>query len=95
MTTIQALFDFLIAVFRTRLSLHLEILALRQQLAVYQRSYPLVLALTSLVRLAGDSGFVQTETVIGWRRRRFREQTAMLLTLRSWTITEVCYGSEA
>jgi hypothetical protein len=39
-SVISALLAFVVALFRSRRSLHLEHLALRHQLAVYQRSVP-------------------------------------------------------
>ncbi len=94
MPIIQALFDFLIAVFRTRLSLHLEILALRAQLAVYERSSqrPRIQASDRILwswLSRHWSGwretlvFVQPETVIAWQRRRFREHWARLSGVRA------------
>ena len=70
--------------FRSRLSLHLEILALRHQLGVYQRTVkrPRVRSADRLLwswlsrRWGGWQQalvFVQPSTVIQWRRRRFRE----------------------
>ncbi len=70
--------------FRSRLSLHLEILALRHQLGVYQRTVkrPRVRSADRFLwswlsrRWGGWQQalvFVQPSTVIQWRRRRFRE----------------------
>lgn len=89
MSIIHALFDCLIAVFRTRMSLQLEIVALRQQLAVYQRSSKRLRIQTGERMLwswlsrhwAGWREalvFVQPETVIGWQRQRFRAYWAKL-----------------
>jgi transposase InsO family protein len=71
------------ALFRSRLSLHLEHLALRHQLAVYQRSVPRPrlratdrLCWAWLSRLWSGwqqaLAFVQPRTVIVWQRQRFR-----------------------
>jgi hypothetical protein len=88
-TLLLAFAAFLRGFFRSRLSMQLEIVALRHQLAVYQRT-------TQQPRLrAGDrflwswlsrvwSGWretlvlVQPQTVIAWRRRKFREHWARL-----------------
>lgn len=75
--------------FRSRAELETELLALRHQLAVYQRSdkrprlRPADRVLWSaLSRLSGDWRqflfIVQPETVIRWRRRKFREHWARL-----------------
>ena len=86
---ICALLLLLSTVIRSRISLQLEIVALRHQLAVYQRT-------TKRPRIdSGDrilwtwlsrhwSGwrdalvFVQTGTVIAWQRKRFRDHWAKL-----------------
>jgi putative transposase len=88
-TSICVLLAFVSTVFRSRLTLQLENVALRQQLGVYQRT-------TQRPRIhAADrifwswlshhwSGwrdalvFVQTRTVIAWQRKRFREHWAKL-----------------
>jgi hypothetical protein len=88
-TLLLAFAAFLRGFFRSRLSMQLEIVALRHQLAVYQRT-------TQRPRLrAGDrilwswlsrvwSGWRETlvivtpQTVIAWRRRKFREHWARL-----------------
>jgi len=66
---ISALFACMATLFRSRASLHLEHLALRHQLMVYQRSVPdrppcdrssvLGVAISSVVRLARSLAFVQ------------------------------------
>ena len=88
-TILSALFAFLFTIFRLRLSLQLEIVSLRHQLTVYQRSAQ---------RPRTESGdrvlwswfarhwsgwqdalvFVQTRTVIAWQRKRFREHWTKL-----------------
>jgi len=86
---IFALFAFMSTLFRSRLTLQLEIVALRDQLTVYQRT-------TKRPRIRpGDrifwswfsgrwSGwrsaivFVQTRTVLAWQRKRFRDHWAKL-----------------
>jgi transposase InsO family protein len=87
--TVYALLQLTTTVIRSRLSLQLEIVALRHQLAVYQRT-------TERPRIgSGDRifwswlsrhwpgwrdalVFVQTGTVIAWQRKRFREHWAKL-----------------
>ena len=77
------------ATFRGRVALHIEILALRHQLAVYHRHHPRTrtqladrLLWAWLSRAwAGWRGalvFVQPSTVIAWQRRRFRDHWARL-----------------
>jgi putative transposase len=86
---IRALLAFVSTLFRSRLALQLEIVALRHQLTVYQRT-------TKRPRInPGDrifwswlsrcwSGwrgalvFVQTRTVLAWQRKRFRDHRAKL-----------------
>jgi len=81
---VSALLAFLAAYFRSRRALQLEILALRHQLAVYQRSVPRPCIQPS-DRLFWSwlaclwSGwqdvlaFVQPRTVVAWHQKRFRE----------------------
>ena len=75
--------------FRSRLSLQIEILALRHQLGVYQRTARRVrIQPADRILWAWLSRhwsrwrevliFVQPETVIAWRRRRFREHWTKL-----------------
>jgi hypothetical protein len=75
--------------FRSNLDLEIEVLALRQQLAVYQRSIPRPrlhlrdrLFWTSLSRLwsrwKDALVIVKPSTVIAWRRRKSREYWAKL-----------------
>src|SRR5512146_2683774 len=89
-----ALVAFLRACFRSRVSLQLEILALRHQLAVYQRRpvRPRVKVADRLLwawlsrAWAGWRNvvaFVQPSTVIAWQRRRFRDHWARLSHRRS------------
>jgi putative transposase len=81
---ISALLAFMAALFRSRVSLHLEHLALRHQLAVYQRTIhrvhlrPTDRLLWGWLSLLwpgwqGALVFVQLCTVITWQRQRFRE----------------------
>jgi putative transposase len=85
----SALLAFLAAWFRSRCSLQLEILALRHQLAVYQRSVPRPciqptdrLFCAWLARLwSGWQDvlvFVQPRTVVVWPQKRFREHWGQL-----------------
>jgi len=81
---VSALLAFLVSLFRSRRALHLKILALEHQVAVYQRSVPRPrlqptdrLFWSWLSRLWADwqeaLAFVQPRRVIAWQRRRFRE----------------------
>ncbi len=76
--------NFLTGAFRSRLSLQLEIAALRHQLSLYQRAQrrPAIassdrLLWSILTRLwrgwRGALFFVQPRTVILWQRKRFRD----------------------
>jgi len=76
-------------VIRSRVSLQLEIVALRHQLAVYQRSTkrPQISSGDRILwswlasRWSGWRDalvFVQTGTVIAWQRKRFRDHWAKL-----------------
>jgi putative transposase len=80
---ISALLAFMTALCRSRASLHMEHLALRHQLAVYQRSVPRPhLRATDRLFWAGLSrlwpgwrdalAFVQPRTVSAWQQQRFR-----------------------
>jgi putative transposase len=81
---ISALLAFVASLFRSRASLCLERLALRHQLAAYQRSVPQP-CLRAMDRLfwvwlsrlgsgwQGALAFVKPCTVIAWQRRRFRD----------------------
>jgi len=80
----SALLAFVVALLRSRRSMQLEILALRHQLAVYQRSVskPRIqpadrLFWAWLARLwsgwRNALAFVQPRTVLMWQQRRFRE----------------------
>lgn len=75
---VSALLIFLISLFQSRQALHLEILALQHQVAVYQRSVPRLrlqptdrLFWSCLSRLWADwqeaLAFVQPRTVIAWQ----------------------------
>jgi putative transposase len=89
MTTVCSFLALLTLLFRSRLCLQLEILALRHQLAVYQRSATRP-RLESTDRIFWVwlsrvwSGwqqalvFVQPATVVAWQRKRFREHWARL-----------------
>lgn len=81
---ISALLAFMAALFRSRVSLHLEHRALRHQLAVYQRTVHRVhlrptdrLLWRWLSRLwsgwQGALAFVQPCTVMAWQRQRLRD----------------------
>jgi hypothetical protein len=80
---VSALLGFMAALFQSRASLHLENLALRHQIAVYQQTvhHPRVrpsdrLFWASLSRLwAGWQqalAFVQPRTILAWQHQRFR-----------------------
>ena len=85
MKSILAIVSFLLgATFRSRLSLHMEILALRHQLAVYQRTgkrpriRPTDRILWAWLSRTWSGWrnalmFVKPATVIAWQRRRFRD----------------------
>ncbi|HKA53474.1 MAG TPA: integrase core domain-containing protein [Candidatus Binatia bacterium] len=86
---ISALLAFIVALFRSRRSLHLEHLALRHQLAVYQRSVPrprlraidrLFWAWLSRLWSEWQSAlaFVRPRTVITWQHKRFRDHWRQL-----------------
>ena len=86
---ISALLAFMAALFRSRASLSLEHLALRHQLAVYQRSVPrphlhatdrLFWAWVSRLWSGWQSAlaFLQPRTVIAWQRQRFRDHWRQL-----------------
>jgi putative transposase len=81
---LSALLACMAALVRSRASLHLEHLALRHQLAVYQQSVPrphlratdrLFWAWVSRLWAGWQSAlvFVQPRTVMAWQRRRFRD----------------------
>jgi putative transposase len=81
---IHALLAFVASLFRSRRSLHLTVLALQHQVAVYQRSgrrphlHPtdrLFWAWLSRLWTGWQEAlvFVQPRTVIAWQRKRFRE----------------------
>ncbi len=86
---LRAAAAFACGLFRSRLSLQIEILALRHQLSVYQRTSarprlkPSDRILWSWLSRVWSGWrdalvIVQPETVIAWRRRRFREYWAKL-----------------
>jgi putative transposase len=86
---ISALLAFMAALFRSRASLYLEHLALRHQLAVYQRSVPrphlhatdrLFWAWVSRLWSGWQNAlvFVQPRTVIAWQRQGFRDHWRQL-----------------
>jgi putative transposase len=85
----RALFTVISIVVRSRLSLHLEVVALRHQLSVYQRTVKrskirrgdrILWAWLSRhwSRWRAALHFVQPLTVIAWQRRRFREHWARI-----------------
>jgi transposase InsO family protein len=89
MPILHALLDFVIGVFRSRIALQLEIVALRHQLGVYRRSMrrPQIRPIDRILWawLARHCGrwrevlvFVQPATVLAWQRRRFRDHWARL-----------------
>jgi len=89
MTVLSALISFVVNAFRSRAALHMENLALRHQLAVYQRATrrprlkPGDRILWSwIARLwpGWQNGLiiVQPRTVIAWQRRRFRDHWSRL-----------------
>ena len=89
MTTLCSFLALLTLLFRSRFSLQLEILALRHQLAVYQRSKTrprlkptdrIFWVWLSRVWSGWQQGlvFVQPATVVAWQRKRFREHWARL-----------------
>jgi putative transposase len=86
---VSAFLSFVIALFQSRASLHLENLALRHQLAVYQRTVhrPRLrptdrlfwVCLSRLWSAWQDAlAFVQPRTVIAWQRQRFRDHWRQL-----------------
>ncbi len=88
-TLVTALFAYLSTLFRSRRSLQFEIVALRHQLNVYQRTVkrPRIGSGDRVLWswfARGWSGwrnslvFVQTGTVIAWQRKRFRDHWAKL-----------------
>lgn len=88
-TILRASLAFVHALFRSRLSLQIEILALRHQLAVYQRTAarpklrPADRILWAWLSRAWSGWrealvIVKPKTVIAWRRRKFRQHWARL-----------------
>jgi len=88
-TIICALLAFMSALFRSQFSLQLEIVALRHQLTVYQRTtqHPRINPGDRIFwswlsrRWSGWWGalvFVQTRTVLAWQRKRFRDHWTKL-----------------
>jgi len=88
-TIVRSLLLLVSTLIRSRLSLQLEIMALRHQLAVYQRTTkrPQIgpgdrILWSWLSRFWSNWRdalvFVQTETVIAWQRKRFRDHWAKL-----------------
>jgi putative transposase len=84
-----ALLTFLATLFRSRLSMQLEIMALRHQISVYQRSSrrprlkPGDRILWSWLSQLWSGwqkvlSFVQPRTVMAWQRKRFRDHWATL-----------------
>jgi putative transposase len=90
---VRALLAFAVSLVRSRVALHLEILALRHQLAVYQRSTrrphlrPSDRILWSWLSRGWSRWrevvvFVQPATVLAWQRKRFRDHWARLSRTR-------------
>jgi putative transposase len=86
---VRALLAFAVSLFRSRVSLQMEVLALRHQLTIYQRSIrrPQVRSIDRIVWSWLSRGwsrwrevlvFVQPATVLGWQRTRFRDHWARL-----------------
>ena len=84
-TLLLVLVDWLDTILRRRVSLQLEVVALRHQLAIYQRtcrrpriSPPDRLLWSCLARVwsgwRDDLFFVNPNTVTAWQRKRFRDQ---------------------
>jgi len=91
---VRALIAFGDSLVRSRLSLQMEILALRHHLAVYHRSIrrPRVRPSDRIVWSWLSRGwsrwrealvFVQPATVLAWQRKRFREHWARLSSARA------------
>ena len=83
-TVLRAVAAFLLSFFRSRQSMQLEIMMLRHQLAVYQRTVrqprtrPADRMMWSWLSKVWSGWreslvFVRPATVIAWRRRKFRE----------------------
>jgi putative transposase len=86
---LRLVLDTIVSLFRARYGLHVENLALRHQLCVYQRSVkrptilPVDRALWSLLARMWDDWkqalvFVTPETVIRWQRKRFKDHWTKL-----------------
>jgi putative transposase len=86
---VRTLLAFLATLLRSRISLQLEIVAVRHQLAVYQRSIrrPRIRPADRILwcwisrhwsKWRAVLVFVQPETVIAWQRKRFREHWARI-----------------
>jgi len=84
---VHALLGFVVGVFRSRIGLQLEIVALRHQLAMYKQSIrrPAIRPTDRIVwvwlvrhwrRWQEVLVFVQPATVIAWQRTRFRDHWA-------------------
>ena len=89
MPLVQALVVIVVGVFRSRIGLQLEIVALRHQLALYRRSIrrPRVRPTDRMLwawlarhwcRWREVLIFVQPATVIAWQRKRFRDHWTLL-----------------
>jgi len=81
---VSALLTLFVSLFRSRLAMHLQILALRHQVAVYKQSIPrpklqptdrlLWVGLSRLWPGWQDAlEFVQPRTVVAWQKKRFRD----------------------
>ena len=92
-TLLDSLVGLVVLAFRTRASMQLEILALRHQLCLYQRSKAkarikpadrLLWVWLSRIWSGWQQAlvFVKPATVIAWQRRRFREHWAALCGTR-------------
>jgi len=90
--SLQALVAFFLSLFRSRLAMQAEILALRHQLGVYQRTCvrprlrPADRMLWAWLSRAWSGWrealvIVKPETVIAWRRKNFRQHWARLSRL--------------
>ena len=86
---VAVLLSFVFTWFLLRLSMQMERIALRHQVAVYKQSIsrpklrpthrpPLGLALSPVAPLATGAAFVQPQTVIAWQKKRFQRLLATL-----------------
>jgi putative transposase len=93
MPILRALLAFAVSLVRSRVSLQMEIVILRHQLAIYQRSLrrPRVRPTDRILwawlarkwtRWQEFPFFVQPATVLAWQQRRFRDHWARLSQYR-------------